>query len=77
MHIHEFSYYVHQLYIEFSTKEDGEDFYRILELDYKDVIYYSSDIIHESDIFDFDENSIIDLINGYLKENDLPEQLTL
>jgi hypothetical protein len=77
MHIHEFSYYVHRLYIEFSTKEDGEDFYRILELDYKDVIYYSSDIIDEADIFDFDENSVIDLIMEYLKENDLPEQLTL
>jgi hypothetical protein len=77
MYIHEFFYNVHRLYIEFSTKEDGEDFYRILELDYKDVIYYSSDIIDEADIFDFDENSVIDLIMEYLKENDLPEQLTL
>lgn len=77
MYIHEFFYNVHRLYIEFSTKEDGEDFYRILELDYNDVIYYSTDIIGEKDIFDFDENAVIDLINQYLKENDLPEQLTL
>lgn len=77
MYIHEFFYNVHRLYIEFSTKEDGEDFYRILELDYNDVIYYSTDIIGEKDIFDFDENDVIDLINQYLKENDLPEQLTL
>jgi hypothetical protein len=77
MLIHEFFYNNRRLYIEFSTKEDGEDFYRILELEYNDVIYYSTEIIDEADVRDFDENSVIDLLIEYLKENDLPEQLTL
>ena len=77
MYIHEYYYNNRRLYVEFSTKEDGDDFYRILELVYEDVVYYYTDIIDEVDVKEFDENSIIDLIKGYLKENDLPEQLTL
>jgi hypothetical protein len=49
----------------------------MLELVYDDIVYYSTDIIDEADIRDFEESSIIDIIDGYLKENDLPEQLTL
>ena len=77
MTIHEFYYSNRRLYIEFSTKEDGDDFYRILELDYNDIIYYSVEIIDEMDIRDFDENTIIDIIVEYLKDNDLPEELSL
>jgi hypothetical protein len=77
MYIHEYYYNNRRLYVEFSTKEDGDDFYRILELVYEDVVYYYTDIIDEVDVKEFDENSIIDVIKGYLKENDLPEQLTL
>ena len=77
MVIHEFFYNNRRLYIEFSTTEDKDDFYRILELGYNDVIFYSTEIITENDIADFDEDTIIDLIQNYLNENDLPEQLTL
>ena len=77
MHIHEFYYNNKTLYIEFSVKEDGDDFYRIMELHYTDILYYSTDIIDETDIRDFDEESIIELLNEYIKENDLPEQLSL
>jgi hypothetical protein len=77
MTIHEFYYNNRRLYVEFSTKEDGEDFYRILELDYNDIVYYSIDIIDEVDIKEFDEDSVISIIVEYLKENDLPEELSL
>ena len=77
MTIHEFFYDNRRLYVEFSTKEDGEDFYRILELHYQDIVYYSIDIRDEGDIRDFEENSVIEIVQGYLNENDLPEQLTL
>ena len=77
MIIHEFYYNNRTLDVEFSTDEDGEDFYRILSLDYPDIVYYSDDIIDEGDIRDFEESSVIDIILGYLKENDLPEELTL
>ncbi len=49
MNIHEYYYNENgkNLYIEFSTKEDGDSFYRILELEYQDVIYYSPNIVTE------------------------------
>jgi hypothetical protein len=65
------------LYVEFSTDEDGELFYRELKLDFEDIEYYSPDIIEEEDMVDVDESFISDLIGEYLKENNLPEQLTL
>ena len=77
MTIHEFYYQNRRLYVEFSTNEDGDDFYRVLELVYDDIVYYSVDIIDENDVKHFDEDSIIGIIDEYLKENDLPEQLTL
>jgi hypothetical protein len=77
MIIHEFYYNNRRLYVEFSTKEDGDDFYRILELLYEDIIYYSIDIIDEDDIKQFEESSVVDLINQYLLDNDLPEEISL
>jgi len=77
MIIHEFYYNNRRLYVEFSTKEDGDEFYRILELPYEDIIYYSIDIIDEMDIKQFEESSVIELIEQYLLDNDLPEELSL
>jgi hypothetical protein len=77
MIIHEFYYNNRRLYVEFSTKEDGDEFYRILELQYEDIIYYSVDIIDETDIKQFEESSVIELIEQYLLDNDLPEELSL
>jgi hypothetical protein len=65
------------LYVEFSTEEDEDRFYRVLELDYDSIEYYSSDIISEEDLESIDEEFIIDLINNYIKENDLPEEKIL
>lgn len=62
------------LYIEFSTKKDSDQFYRVLELDYKEVQYYSPIIITKEDLRECDESFLIDLIEQYLTENDLPEE---
>ncbi len=79
MTIHEFYYNEHsrRLYVEFSTKEDKDLFYRILELNYEDVEYYSPEIIEESDMEDIDEDFVKDIINQYLTENDLPTETVL
>ncbi len=79
MIIHEYYYNEHsrRLYVEFSTKEDKDRFYRILELDYNDIEYYSPEIIEESDMDNIDEEFIIDVITQYLKENDLPDEIIL
>ena len=79
MNIHEYYYNENgkNLYIEFSTKEDGDGFYRVLELEYQDVMYYSPDIVTEDEIHDVDEDFIIELIEQYLLSNDLPEELSL
>lgn len=79
MKIHEFYYNEDNkiLYVEFSTKNDGDKVYRILELTYSDVEYYSPEIITEDDVIDLEESFLIELLNEYLKENDLPEELSL
>ena len=77
MIIHEFYYNNRRLYVEFSTKEDNDDFYRVLELDYNDIVYYSIDIIDEGDIKEFEESSVVELIEQYLLDNDLPDELSL
>lgn len=79
MIIHEFYYNDDNrvLYVEFSTKEDGDNFYRVLELGFDDIMYYSPEIIEEYDLDDIEEEFVIDVILGYLKENDLPEELSL
>jgi hypothetical protein len=63
------------LYIEFSTKEDGDDFYRTLELTYDEVTYYSPTIVE--DLEDVDEDLMLEIIVEYSKENDLPEEISL
>ena len=79
MNIHEYYYNDdnRMLYVEFSTKEDGDIFYRVLEMGFDDVEYYSPYIIIEDEMSDIDEDYIIELIEQYLKENDLPEELSL
>jgi hypothetical protein len=58
------------LYIEFSTEEDGDDFYRVLELSRDDIEFYSPLII--DDDLEIDEEFIQEIINEYSKHNDLP-----
>ena len=65
------------LYIEFSTKEDGDDFYRILELGYEDIEFYSPNMFYESDLMDIEDYFILELIEQYLLDNDLPEEQNL
>lgn len=79
MKIHEFYYNedTRRLYVEFSTKNDEDKFYRILELDFSEIEYYSPDIISEEDVVDIDKSSIIEIINQYLNDNDLPEEIIL
>ena len=79
MIIHEFFYNDdnRSLYIEFSTDNDGDNFYRVLNLGFEDIEYYSPEIIDEVDLGDIDEDFVIELINQYSKENDLPEEKTL
>lgn len=62
------------LYIEFSTKEDNDKYYRKLEVQYTEVEYYSPTIIYEEDMENIDKNFIIEFLEQYFKENDFPEQ---
>jgi hypothetical protein len=79
MIIHEFYYNDdnRRLYIEFSTDDDSDNFYRVLNLGFEDVEYYSPEIIVEEDMEDIDEDFVKELITQYGKENDLPEEKTL
>jgi hypothetical protein len=79
MIIHEFYYNDdnRRLYIEFSTDDDSDNFYRVLNLWFEDIEYYSPEIIVEEDMEDIDEDFVKELITQYGKENDLPEEKTL
>lgn len=66
-----------RLYVEFSTKEDGDSLYRVLDLGFGDIKYYSPSIIMKCDAEEIDEDFVIDLITQYLLENDLPEEKSL
>lgn len=66
-----------RLYLEFSMKEDSDMFYRVLELDFEDVKYYSPSLITRKDMTEIDEEFIIELLSQYLIDNELPEQQSL
>jgi hypothetical protein len=67
-----------RLYVEFSTRKDGDKFYRILELDFEEIEFYSPTIIYEEDLLEeIEESLIIDVILEYLKDNDLPDEIVL
>ena len=79
MIIHEYYYNENNgiLLIEFSTKNDGDEFYRELKLEFDDIGLYCPTIIDADFLSDLDDDFIVDLLKEYLKDNDLPEQLTL
>jgi hypothetical protein len=79
MKIHEYYYSeeTRTLYIEFSTEEDSDKFYRTIELSYDDLEYYSPTIILEEDLLSLNKNFIIEFLFEYFKENDLPEETIL
>lgn len=79
MTIHEYYYNEdnRRLYVEFSTKKDGDRFYRVLELGYEEIEFYSPDIIIEEDLVEIEESFIIDVISEYLKDNELPDEIVL
>ena len=65
------------LYVEFSTKEDKDKYYRVMELVFEDIEYNSPTIITEDEMNEIDEEFIIDLLTQYFEENELPEEKTL
>lgn len=65
------------LYVEFSTNGDGDDFYRVLEFGFEDIEYYSPTIFYESDLMNIEEYFVLELIEQYLLDNDLPEEQNL
>jgi hypothetical protein len=77
IHEHYYNEDNRMLYIEFSTIGDGDSFYRVLEMSYQDVEYYSPEIINEEDLQHIDHDFIVDVINQYLSENELPDQIVL
>lgn len=79
MTIHEFYYNedTRSLYVEFSTKQDVNDFYRVIDFGYEDIEYYSPIIITENDLKDIEKGYVVELIEQYLLDNDLPEEQSL
>lgn len=66
--------YLKNLYVEFSTKEDGDDYYRILELEYNDIMLYIPDAIDDEDLISLRKKNVVEIIMQYLLDNELPEK---
>ena len=62
------------LSIEFSLREDGDNFYRALSMEYSDIEYYSPIIFDDEDLSDLEESFVSDILDEYLNQNDPPEQ---
>ena len=65
------------LMVDFSMDIDGDNFFRQSILELSDIEYYSPTIINKSELKYLDEDTIIDILTGYLIDNDLPEQVSL
>lgn len=79
MKIHNFFYNEDTtiLSIDFSTKEDGDDFYRNLSLTIDEVNFFYSEYISEDDLVDVSDDVLWEIISNYCENNDLPEQIIL
>jgi hypothetical protein len=62
------------LLIDFSLKNDSDNTYRSLQLNFEEILYNSPTIINEKDLFDIDTDFIIELLDQYLSTNEPPEE---
>ena len=65
------------LYVEFSTEEDGDNYYRSLWLSLDEIKFYSPSIFNDDDLYILDEELIIEILSEYSKDNDFPEEQNL
>jgi len=75
MEIYEFYYddMEQDMVILFNINADS-DLHRRINLSLDELMYYSPVILEEEDIVDCDEDIVLEILNEYLKENDLPEE---
>jgi hypothetical protein len=65
------------LRVEFSTNEDGSDFFRVISLDEWELKYYSPIIITKRTLDNLHDDFIIDVLIEFFKTNELPEREVL
>ena len=65
------------LLIEFSADEDDDFYYRVLKFECWDIEYYSPDLSLKHNLGEIDDDYIIELLERYLNENELPEPQVL
>lgn len=61
------------LEVTFSTDSEG-DYYRNVTLSLETIKYYYPTHIDEDDIIDCDGDLILEILEEYFKENDMPEE---
>jgi hypothetical protein len=64
------------LYIEFNFKTDSDDEYRILEVEYEDIEFYTPTVINNL-TEEISEEFVIEFMKEYFEENEVPELLSL
>lgn len=75
MEIFEFYYddMEQDMIILFNVNADS-DLHRRINLSLDELMYYSPVILEEGDIINCDVDTVLEILNEYLKENDLPEE---
>lgn len=69
-----FDTYNNVLRVEFSTNEDGDEFFRRQELDADTVKYY---LPYSADVSGLDEETLTEMLENYYQDHSLPSQQLL
>jgi hypothetical protein len=62
------------LEVEFSFKDDAENTYRVDELMFRDIEFYSPTIVTNKDMEDIDDEFVSELLVEFYKHNEPPKE---
>lgn len=76
MNIYNFDYNekARTLHVEFSLLNDNDTTYRQIELIYEDVAFYAPSIILENEMMQITTEEVIEILEEYFLQNELPEE---
>lgn len=74
LHDYYYDYDIRTAHFVFIMSEDDAHVIRVLDLQFHDLEYYSSEIIDEEMLFYMTDGFVKDIIDNYIKERGLPSE---
>lgn len=74
LHDYYYDYDTQKAHFEFIMPKDDDNIIRVLDLDYHDLEYYSSDILEEDMLFYMTDSFVKDILDNYIKDKGLPSE---